>query len=95
MLGNRRQMLSLVSHAADLASDAKKPARDAKLARDARNLALGAKPPLYNPGRTQYNPGRIQIQSYPDPIIYNTTLPGSFLLSFYLDAANFQTGKSF
>ena len=95
MLENQRQMLTLVSHARNLASDARNLARDAKLARDARNLALGAKPPLYNPGRTQYNPGRIQIQSYPDPIIYNTTLPGSFLLSFYLDAANFQTGKSF
>jgi hypothetical protein len=39
MLGNRRQMLSLVPHAADLASDARKLARDANLARDARNLA--------------------------------------------------------
>ena len=43
MLENQRQALTLVSHAADLASDARKPARDAKLARDARNLALGAK----------------------------------------------------
>jgi hypothetical protein len=39
MLGNRRQMLTLVSHARNLALDARNLALGANLARDARNLA--------------------------------------------------------